>query len=199
MSEANEERQGERLSSRGVFAGRVIEVTVDRVRLPNGRETDMERVHFAGAAGVLPIVDGADGPRVVLVRQYRYCVGGWIYEIPAGKLDRPDEEPADCARRELAEETGYEAGELVPLGGVWSTPGATDEKVWLFAATGLAEPAAGALDDDEVLAVVHLPLAAAVRMAVEGEIDDAKTVCALLRWGCSNLPPPQDAVPARGA
>jgi len=181
MSERHEP-QGERLSSRNVFAGRVIDVSVDRVRLPNGRETDMERVHFHGAAGVLPILDGDDGPEVVLVRQYRYCVGGWLWEIPAGKLDHEDEPAADCARRELAEETGYAAGELEPLGGVWSTPGATDEMVWLFVATDLEELDGDSLDDDEVLEVARLPLADAVRMAVEGEIDDAKTVAALLRW-----------------
>lgn len=179
MSEAG----GERLSRRTVFSGRVIEVTVDRVRLPNGRESDMECVHFAGAAGVLPVLDGEEGPEVVLVRQYRYCVGGWLYEIPAGKLDAAGEAPADCARRELGEETGYAAGRLEPLGGVWSTPGATDEKVWLFAATDLTElPDGDALDDDEVLEIARLPLAEATRMALEGEIEDAKTVCAVLRW-----------------
>jgi ADP-ribose pyrophosphatase len=169
----------ERLASRPVFSGRVIDVSVDRVRLPNGRESDLELVHFHGAAAVVPLLDGADGPEVVMVRQYRYATGGWLLEIPAGKLDG-DEGPARCARRELAEETGYAAAELEELGWIWSTPGATDEKIWLFAARGLTAGEA-ALEDDEVLQLVRLPLAEAVRRATAGEIHDAKTVCALLR------------------
>jgi ADP-ribose pyrophosphatase len=171
----------ERLSTRTVFRGRVVELSVDRVRLPNGRESDMELVHFAGAAAVLPIVATADGEEAVLVRQYRHAAGGWLLELPAGKLD-PGEEPEACARRELAEETGYRAAELEPLGWIWSTPGATDERIWLFAARVTGDGGAAALEDDEVLERCRLPLAEAVRRAVSGEIHDAKTACALLRW-----------------
>lgn len=171
----------ERLSSRPVFSGRVVDVSVDRVRLPNGRESDLELVHFRGAAAVVPLVHGESGEEVVLVRQYRYATGGWLLEIPAGKLDGADDGPAACARRELAEETGLGGGELEPLGWIWSTPGAADEKIWLFAATGLRDGGGADLDDDEVLEPVRLPLEEAVRRAVDGEIHDAKTACALLR------------------
>jgi ADP-ribose pyrophosphatase len=171
--------EAERLSSRPVYAGRVIDLTIDRVRLPNGLERDLELVHFAGAAAVVPLLDTADGELVVLIRQYRYATGGWLLEIPAGKRDG-DEDVETCARRELAEETGYRAATLEPLGWIWSTPGAVDERVWLFAARGLRD---GDHDReaDEVLELCRLPLAEAVRRAVDGEIQDAKTVCALLR------------------
>lgn len=174
-----ERRSGERLSSRQVFSGRVVDLSVDRVRLPNGEESDMELLHFAGAAAVVPLLPGDGGEDVLLVRQYRYATGGWLLEIPAGKID-DDEEPAATARRELREETGYRAGDLEDLGWVWSTPGAVDERIWLFAARGL-EAGEAALEVDEVLEHHRLPLAEAVRQAVAGEIHDAKTVCALLR------------------
>lgn len=171
--------KGEVLSRRQVFSGRVVDLSVDRVRLPNGRESDLELLHFAGAAAVVPLLPGEDGDDVLLVRQYRYPTGGWLLEIPAGKIDG-DEEPAATARRELREETGYRAGELEELGWVWSTPGAADERIWLFAARDLT---AGdrALEDDELLEPHRMPLADAVRRAGDGEIRDAKTVCALLR------------------
>ena len=172
--------EAETLSRRQVFRGRVVELSVDRVRLPNGRESDLELVRFAGAAAVLPIVGSGEGEEVVLVRQYRYPTGGWLLELPAGKLD-PGEEPEACARRELAEETGLRGGELVPLGWIWTTPGAADERIWLYAARGLSGGEA-ALEDDEVLERCRLPLAEAVRRAASGEIHDAKTACALLRW-----------------
>lgn len=174
------ERQAERLSTRRVFAGRVIDVSVDRVRLPNGRRADLELVHYRGAAAVVPLVAGPDGEEVVLVHQYRYATGGWLLEIPAGKLDR-DELPADCARRELEEETGYAGGALESLGWIWSTPGAADEKIWLFAARGLHDGGQRAPEEDEVLETVRLPFGEAVRRAVDGELHDAKTACALLR------------------
>ena len=171
----------ERLSSRRVFAGRVVELSVDRVRLPNGRESDLELVHFAGAAAVLPLVGTAGGDEVVLVRQYRYPTGGWLLELPAGKLDA-GEDPAACARRELAEETGLTAGELVPLGWIWTTPGAADERIWLFATRCEGDGGERALEDDEVLELCRLPLAEAVRRAAAGDLHDAKTAVALLRW-----------------
>lgn len=170
---------GERLSSRQVFSGRVVDLSVDRVRMPNGRESDLELLHFAGAAAVVPLLPGDDGDDVLLVRQYRYPTGGWLLEIPAGKIDG-GEEPAATARRELREETGYRAGELEELGWVWSTPGAADERIWLFAARDLT-PGESALEDDELLEPHRLPLAEAVRRAGDGGICDAKTVCALLR------------------
>lgn len=171
---------GERLATRPVFRGRVIDLSVDRVRLPNGAEADLELVHHLGAAVALPVEDGPDGePWALLVRQYRYPTGGWLLEVPGGKLDGA-EDPEACARRELAEEIGRRPGELVPLGRIWTTPGFTDERIWLYLARGL-EPVESALEDHEVLEVERLPLADAVARAARGEIEDAKTVCTLLR------------------
>ena len=99
--------------------------------------------------------------------------------MPAGKLD-PGEEPEACARREVEEETGYRARDLEPLGWIWTSPGFTDERIWLYLATGL-EPARQELGQDEVLSVERLPFARAVALAAGGELTDAKSTCALLR------------------
>ncbi|HEX6201866.1 MAG TPA: NUDIX hydrolase [Thermoanaerobaculia bacterium] len=171
---------GRRLDRREVFRGRIVAVSVDRVRMPDGREVEMELVRHPGSAAVLPIAETADGgEEVLLLRQYRYATGGWLLEIPAGKLD-PGESAADCARRELAEETGWAAGEIEPLGEVWPSPGVLAERIALFVACGLT-PAEQSLEDDELLTVERLPLAEAVARAASGELEDAKTVCALLR------------------
>jgi ADP-ribose pyrophosphatase len=167
---------GERLATRDIFRGRTIHVAVERVRLPNGREMDMELVHHSGAAAVVPLLE--DGS-VLLVRQYRYATGGWLLEIPAGKLD-PGESPESCAIRETEEETGYRPGELQPLGWIWTTPGFADEKIWLFLATGLQQTTQ-VLGDDEVLSLERMPLAEAVEKAANGEINDSKSAVALLR------------------
>lgn len=170
----------ERLSSRSIFEGRVIDLSVDRVRLPNGAEADLEYVHHLGAAVALPVESGDGGePYALLVRQYRYPTGGWLLEVPGGKLDG-GEDPRECARRELAEEIGRRPGALEPLGWIWTTPGFTDEKIWLFLARDL-EPAERALEQHEVLDLERLPLTEAVARAARGEIHDAKTVCTLLR------------------
>jgi ADP-ribose pyrophosphatase len=180
-------RSGKRLASHPVHRGRVVDLSVDRVRLPDGREADLELVHHPrGAAAVLPVVAGADGDEVLLLRQYRYPTGGWLLEMPAGRLEG-DEVPADCARRELAEEAGQRAGDLQPLGWIWPSPGVSDEKIWLFVAREL-EPAEQRLDADEVLEVERLPLAEAVARARDGRIHDAKTVCALLRLAAGGAP-----------
>lgn len=171
--------EGERLTSRKVHQGRTITLSVDRVRLPNGREMDFEKIHHRGATAVVPLLPNGD---VVLIRQYRYATGGWLLEVPAGTRDG-GEAPESCARREIEEEAGYrigEAGALVRLGWIWTTPGFTDEKIWLFLATGL-EPVPQRLEDDELIEVETLPLAEAARRAARGEIEDAKSVCALLR------------------
>jgi ADP-ribose pyrophosphatase len=170
--------QGERLGTREIYRGRTFDVDIDQVRLPNGREMDLELVHHRGAAAVVPVLD--DGT-VLLVRQYRYATGGWLLEVPAGKLD-PGESPETCARRETEEETGYRPARLEPLGWIWTSPGFADEKIWLYLATGL-ESTQQVLGDDEVLSIERLPLKEAVEKAARGEIHDGKSVCALLRAG----------------
>jgi ADP-ribose pyrophosphatase len=172
-------RRAVRLETRPIYQGRVLELWVDRVRLPHGREASMELVHHRGAAAVLPLLP--DG-RVVMISQYRYATGGMLLEIPAGGLE-PDEEPVRCARRELAEEAGYDlgpGGELVSLGWIWTTPGFSDERIWLFLARGIV-PGRQRLEADEVIEVVTLPWREAVEKARRGQIHDGKTVCALLR------------------
>lgn len=166
----------ERLASRSVFSGRRIQVQVDRIRLPNGAEHEFEMIHHPGAAAIVPLLASGD---VVLLRQYRYATGGWLLEVPAGTLDA-GEAPERCAARELQEETGYQAAAFEPLGWIWTTPGFTDERIWLYLATGLAG-GRQALDGDEVLTLERLPLARAAAMAAGGEIVDAKSVAALLR------------------
>ncbi len=151
-------------------------MTRERVALEGGREAVLEIIRHPGAAVVVPVTGAGE---VVLVRQYRHAVGGWLLEAPAGKL-AADEAPDSCARRELEEETGYRAGRLEPLGWIWSSPGFTDEKLHLFAAYDLA---AGRqeLEPDELLTLERLPLHEARARALDGRIRDAKTVCALLR------------------
>jgi ADP-ribose pyrophosphatase len=168
--------EAERLERQRIFQGRVVDLSVDRVRLPNGNVCDLELIHHRGAAAVVPVDE--DG-NAILVRQYRYAAGGWLIEVPAGKLDG-GEAPEMCATREVEEETGYKVGKLAPLGWVWTTPGFTDEKIWLFLATEL-KPSQTSLQDDEILTVKRMPLADAVKLALHGEIRDAKSVCALLR------------------
>lgn len=166
----------ERLSRREVHDGRIVRLSVDTVRLPNGHVHDLELIRHPGAAAVVPLLD--DG-RVLLVRQYRYATGGWLLEVPAGKLDA-GEPPETCARREVEEETGYRAGRLDGLGWIWTTPGFTDERIWLYVARGL-EPTAQRLQEDEILEVEALPLERAVALAAGGEIVDGKSVAALFR------------------
>ncbi len=169
-------RLAERLGEKEVYRGRILRLSLETVRLPNGGVCELEMVRHPGAAAVVP-VDGEG--RVLLVRQYRHATAGWILEIPAGKLDH-GETPEACASREVEEETGFRPGALVPLGWIWTTPGFTDEKIWLFLARELTSGKQD-LQSDEVLSVERLPLRGAVAMAMSGEITDAKSVCALLR------------------
>jgi ADP-ribose pyrophosphatase len=170
------EGSAELLGRREIYRGHTFDVDVDRVRLPNGREAEMEMVRHRGATAIVPVL--ADGT-VLLVRQSRYATGGWLLEIPAGKLDG-GESPETCAARETEEEIGYHPTRLEPLGWIWTTPGFTDEKIWLFLATGLEE-AQQELEADEILSIERLPLADAVEKALAGEIHDSKSVTALLR------------------
>ena len=171
--------QPDRIDRRPVHRGRIVDLGIDTVRFPDGSTGELEMIHHSGAAAVLPVLDEGDDPRVVLVRQYRYASGGYLYEVPAGRPDHPDEPWEECARRELREETGLEAGELRRLTAIWTTPGFTDERIHLFVATGLT---AGETryDADEFMETVTMPLSEALAKVRDGEIDDAKTVCTLL-------------------
>lgn len=170
MAEDNPER------SRVVFSGRVVRLSIDQVRLPNGRTCELEIIRHPGAAAIVPV--DSDGS-LLLIRQYRYASGGWLLEVPAGKLDA-GEPPEACAFRELEEETGYRARSLTSLGWIFTTPGFTDEKIWLYMATDL-EPSRQNLQHDEALTVERISLDSAVARATGGEIVDAKSICAILR------------------
>jgi ADP-ribose pyrophosphatase len=168
------------ISRRQVHRGPVVDLGVDTVRFPDGSTGELEMVRHSGAAAVLPLLDANAGdPRVVLVRQYRYATDGWIYEVPAGRPQRPGERWEECARRELREEAGLVAGELRFLTTIWTTPGFTDERIHLFLATQLSE-ADTAPDADEFIERVEMPLSEALARVGRGEITDAKTLCTLL-------------------
>lgn len=169
-------RDSQVLSKRTEFSGKVLHLEVEEIRLPNGEECSLEIIRHPGAAAVLPLDSTG---HVTLVRQYRHATGGWLLEVPAGKLD-DGEAPEACAHRELEEETGLKAGSLRPLGWIWTTPGFCDERIWLYLATDL-QVGQQQLERDEILSLQRLPLERALAMALAGEIADGKTVCAILR------------------
>jgi len=168
--------EAELLNRRSVYKGRVVDLSVDRVKMPNGKTTELEVIRHPGAAAMVPL---ADSDEVLLVRQYRYATGGWLLEVPAGKLDR-GEDPEACAVRELEEEVGMKPAKVIPLGWIWTTPGFTDEKIWLYLCRDL-RPAQQDLQDDEVLTVESRSLEEAIEMVRQGEICDSKSICALLQ------------------
>ncbi|OAT81741.1 NUDIX domain-containing protein [Desulfotomaculum copahuensis] len=163
------------LSSQLVYRGKVLNLRLDTVLLPNGCTGMREVVEYAGAVAVVAL--GGNGG-VYLVRQYRYPVKRELLEIPAGKIE-PAEEPLACARRELSEETGLVAARWQQLCSFYSTPGFTNEEMHLFLARDL-EQAAQHPDPDEFVQVVEVPLPEALAMISRGEICDAKSVAGLL-------------------
>lgn len=169
-----------RLNGARVWQHRFLDAHVDRVRFPDGSEGEQVLIHHPGAAAVVPVLSDPRGsdPQILLIRQYRYAVGGLLWEIPAGRLE-PNEAPIDCARRELREETGCQCERLEPLTWLWTTPGFTNEKIHLFMATGLTQGMA-AREADEFMEVVPLPLSEILAMIQRGEITDAKTQVAIL-------------------
>lgn len=169
-----------RLGSTRIYSGRVINLDVDRVRFPGGTTGELEMVRHPGASAVVPFLSdpaGAD-PQLLLIRQYRYAAGGYLYEIPAGRLN-PGEDPLACAHRELREETGCAAASIEPLFWMFTTPGFTDERIHVFLASGLTTGET-ARDADEFLDVTPMPLSRVLEMIGRGEIQDAKTALAIL-------------------
>ena len=169
-----------KISTRRIYTGKVINVDMDRVRFPNGKEGELEMIRHSGASAVVPFLNDPAGeePQVLLIRQYRYAAEKFIYEIPAGRLE-DGEPPEECARRELREETGCEADTLERLTTIYTTPGFTDERIHLFVATGLTR-GESALEADEFAEPVVLTLSEALRKIEQGEIQDSKTICGLL-------------------
>ena len=167
------------------FTGRVIRVSTDSVLLPNGHRAELEVVHHPGGAAAVALDYER---RVCLLRQYRYVAGGWLWELPAGKLE-PREPPLAAARRELAEEAGVSARHWASLGTSLSSPGVFTEVLHLFLATGIA-PAATAHERAEVIEIHWLPFDTACEWALAGTITDSKTVIGLLRarFAITNTP-----------
>jgi ADP-ribose pyrophosphatase len=158
------------------FKGRVIEVNVERVELPNGSVADLEIIHHPGGAAVAAINDSGE---ICLLRQFRHAAQGWLWELPAGKIDNR-EPPLATAQRELEEEAGCIASRWESLGDVVSSPGVFTEVVHLFLATGLNATTARP-EEHEVLEVHWKPLSEAVHMAQAGEMRDSKTVVGVFR------------------
>lgn len=177
------DRQGEkvgRIESRRVYTGKVISLDIDVVRFPDGSVGELEMIRHPGASAIVPFLSDprGDDPQVLLIRQYRYAAEGYLLEIPAGRLN-PGEDPRDCARRELKEETGCSAEEIDHLFTMYTTPGFTDEKIHLYIATGLV---AGETkhEADEFLDLEPMLLSRALKLVEAGEIKDAKTALGLL-------------------
>jgi ADP-ribose pyrophosphatase len=171
----------EPLSRRPIYKGRIVDLSVDTVRFPDGSTGELEMIRHSGAAAVLPILSDPAGqdPQILLVRQYRYAAGGYMLEVPAGRPDRPGEPWEEVARRELQEETGMVAGTLTPLTTIYPTPGFTDERIHLFMATDL-RTGTQSLDRDEFIETVALNLSEALEKVRDAEITDAKTIVTVL-------------------
>ena len=164
-------------ASRLVYDGKVVHLYVDTVELPDGSSSVREYVKHIGAVCVVPLTDEGE---VLLERQYRYAVGRTLTEIPAGKLDAADEDPAEAALRELREETGAVPRELVDLGDFFGSPAIMGERIRMYLARGLTFTDTDR-DEGEFLEVFRMPLSDAVRSVLRGEISDGKTQCAVLR------------------
>lgn len=169
--------QGEETVSRAeIFTGALLSVRRETVRREDGRLAVREIVGHAPAVAVLPLDDVG---RALLVRQYRKPLEQVLWEVPAGKME-PGEAPEECARRELAEEAGVAAERLTYVGRIATTPGFSDEVIHLFRAEGLKGAGDVAADPDEALEVVPVPWPEVMRMAAEGELWDAKSLCLVL-------------------
>jgi ADP-ribose pyrophosphatase len=158
-----------------VHQGRVFNLIRENVTLDNGVNTDVEFVEHPGATAIIPRLNER---RIVLLKQYRHALRKYIWEIPAGTLD-PQESILNCAKRELIEETGFSARRWSKLGEITPVPGYSDERIWIFMATGL-QPAEKNLDTDEIINVHEVEISEALEMIGRGEIQDAKTIVGLI-------------------
>lgn len=165
------------MSSELVYEGRAVSLKRELVELPSGKRFYRETVIHRGASAIVPVT--SEG-RIVLVRQYRHPVGEYIIEVPAGTL-KPGEDPESCARRELEEETGYVADELIHLITIYPSPGYSSERLYIYLAMGLRR-GTQSLEMDEDLSTLELDLEEALEAIRRGEIRDAKTIAALLYY-----------------
>lgn len=165
------------ISSGEVYSGTLLHVFRDVVSLPDGEETSREYIRHNGAVCIVPLTD--DG-HVIVERQYRYANGRAFLEIPAGKLDSPGEDRLEAAKRELREETGITADHWEELGGLVCAPAYAGEYITMYLATGL-HPGERHLDAEEFLDVYEVPLEDLVNAIMDGTIEDAKTISAILK------------------
>ena len=163
-----------------MYSGRIVSLDVDTVRFPDGSMGELEIFRHPGASAVVPFLSDpfAADPQIMLIRQYRYAASGYLYEIPAGRLD-PGEEPFDCARRELREETGCTAKTVQYMCTTFPTPGFCDERIHIFMAEGLSHGVTGR-EADEFMEVETMVLSRALKMVESGQIQDGKTALGLL-------------------
>jgi ADP-ribose pyrophosphatase len=163
------------MTRKHIFKGRVIDIGTEDVTLPSGVTVTLDVILHPGAALVVPL----DGDRVTLIKQYRHCAKGYLWEAPAGTLNA-GETPEQCARREIVEEAGLEALELHHAGHIFTAPGFCDEKIHIFIATK-TQPAPKHPDDDEVITEIkQFSYDECFAMVSEGHIHDAKTIAGLL-------------------
>jgi ADP-ribose pyrophosphatase len=180
----NARKKGEKpeaqLDSRELYKGKIFRLDRDTVRFPDGSTSEFDIARHPGASAVVPFMTDPQGenPQLLLLRQFRYAAGGYIYEIPAGRLDG-DEAPESCAARELKEETGCTAARIEPLFTMFTTPGFTDEKIHVFMATGLTHGEAER-EADEFVDIVIMGLSEALELIRTGEILDGKTALGIL-------------------
>lgn len=178
MKEETTRKKATVKSTAEVYKGRVFDFVTENLKLPNGRHTDMAFIRHPGSTAVVPLLEDNT---IVMEVQYRHPVGEYLLEIPAGTLE-PGESPLNCAKRELLEETGFQAQELIQLGKIHMIPAYSDEEIHVFIAKGLM-PAEQNLDPDEIIEVAKYPLEKAVQMIDEGKITDALTILSIqMAW-----------------
>ena len=172
------------VSTERVYTGRVVNLDRDTVRYPNGSTGQLEMIRHPGASAVVPFLDEprAADPRIYIIRQFRHAADGFVWEIPAGRLD-PGETAATCAQRELEEEIGMTADVLARITTIYTTPGFTDEKIHLFIAHELRK-GVHRREPDEFMEVQTRRWSEVMSMVRTGEIQDGKTIAALLFIQC---------------
>lgn len=159
-----------------IYRGRRLRVVKELYRLPSGREKERVVIHPGDATAMLPI----EGDSCVLLRQFRFAIGEYLCEVPAGTMD-PGESPLQTAQRELIEETGLTGREFIPRGYIYTTPGFTTEKIHLFEVRGLSPSSEYEKDEDEEIEVVRVPVPEVLAMVRDGRIRDAKTIALVCR------------------
>ncbi|WP_209511385.1 NUDIX hydrolase [Sedimentibacter acidaminivorans] len=165
------------VKSEKIFEGKIINLRVDTVELQNQKYAKREIVEHKGASAIIALNENDE---LILVKQYRKAVEEFLYEIPAGKINVA-EEPRECALRELKEETGYEAKDIAKIYEIYSTPGFSNEKIYLFKAEDLTYTATN-FDEDENIEVITISKSEAKKMLETGQITDSKTIVGILFW-----------------